>query len=266
MGMRADAHTGPLNCLGMGGTWVLMGNAHGKANWTANVQAGMCARVAHGVSATLFLPNCAIRQAGQGRVHGACLSVRPCVRLRGHGKLVGRHGQWSRARGTVDCSSVVCARSTACRSGTRGTGERSSVCLRALWDGRLSVVRARSTACQSGAHETVDCLSVRLRACDRDCASRGHGKHGHEKGVCARPTACRSGPPGKTRPCRLCVSDCDCTTRGHGKHGHGKGTAPQMGRSRVLGTTWTLSALPDWCESSLLTSNQAVQVVGGHCA
>ena len=143
---------------------------------------------------------------------------------------------------------------------------RPSVCARCGTVDCASVVRARSTACQSGAHETVDCLSVRLRACDRDCASRGHGKHGHEKGVCARPTACRSGPPGKTRPCRLCVSDCDCTTRGHGKHGHGKGTAPQMGRARVLGTNWTLSALPHWFESSLLTSNKAVQVVGVHCA
>ena len=61
MGMSTEAQTGPLNCLGMGGTWAHVGNAHRKANWTANVQAGMCTRVAHGVSVTLFLHNCAIR-------------------------------------------------------------------------------------------------------------------------------------------------------------------------------------------------------------
>ena len=34
-----------------------MGNVYRRANWTAKVQAGMCTRVAHGVSVTLFLPN-----------------------------------------------------------------------------------------------------------------------------------------------------------------------------------------------------------------
>ena len=124
----------------------------------------------------------------------------------------------------------------------------------------------RSTACSSVCARAT--ATARLRACDCDCTSRGHGKHGHGKGVCACPTACRSGPPGKTCPCRLCVFDCDCTTRGHGKHGHEKGTAPQKGRARVLGTNWTLSAssvLPHWFESSLLTSNKAVQVAGVHC-
>merc|ERR1712070_981511 len=82
-----------------------------------------------------------------------------------------------------------------------------------------------------GAHGTVDCLSVRLRVRLR---------------------------------LRLRACDCDCTMRGHGKHGHGKGTAPQMGRARVLGTNWTLSALQHWFESSLLTSNKAVRVVGIH--
>ena len=86
MGMSTEAQTGLLNCLGMGGTWVLMGSAHGKANWTANGQAGMCTHVARGVSVTLFVSNCAIRQARQRCVHGACLSVCPCVRLRGHEK------------------------------------------------------------------------------------------------------------------------------------------------------------------------------------
>ena len=56
-------------------------------------------------------------------------------------ECVGMEIRWTartRARGTVDCSSVVCARSTACRSGPHGT---------------------------------VDCSSVRLRACDCDCTS-----------------------------------------------------------------------------------------------
>ena len=90
MGMRADAHTGPLNCLGMGGTWVLMGNAHGKANWTVNVQAGMCTRVANVVSALFFLLNCALGGTGQtcmGWAWGFCTfmdgtDARPCVALR----------------------------------------------------------------------------------------------------------------------------------------------------------------------------------------
>ena len=125
----------------------------------------------------------------------ACLSVRAfdCVGM--ENSLDGTDS--GRARGTVDCASVV----------------RAFDC--------LSV----------GAHGTVDCLSVRLRVRLR---------------------------------LRLRACDCDCTTRGHGKHGHGKGTAPQMGRARVLGTNWTLSALQHWFESSLLTSNKAVRVVGVH--
>ena len=63
--MSTEAQTGPLNCLGMGGTWVHMGNGHRKANWTANVQVGMCTRVAHGVSDLVFQSNCANRQTGR---------------------------------------------------------------------------------------------------------------------------------------------------------------------------------------------------------
>ena len=159
MGMRANAHTGPLNCLGMGGTWAHVGNAHRRANWTANVQAGMCTRVAHGVSVTLFLPNCAIRQAGQRRVHGARSSVRLCacdcvgMEIRGTARTVVARA-WdsrllvrrlrafdcmgmeirrtartaSRLRGTVDCSSAVCARSTARLSGSPGTTRSCRLC------------------------------------------------------------------------------------------------------------------------------------------
>ena len=57
MGMSTEAQTGPLNCLGMGGTWAHVGNVYRRANWTAKVQAGMCTRVAHVVSFTLFLPD-----------------------------------------------------------------------------------------------------------------------------------------------------------------------------------------------------------------
>ena len=41
----------------MEGPWAHVGNVHRKANWTAKVQAGMCTRVARGVSVTLFLPD-----------------------------------------------------------------------------------------------------------------------------------------------------------------------------------------------------------------
>ena len=75
----------------------------------------------------------------------------------------------------------------------------------------LRVRRPRAFDCLSvGAHGTVDCLSVRLRA---------------------RATA----------TARLRAT---ATARrvGMGNMGMKKGTAPQMGRSRVLGTNWTLSA------------------------
>ena len=178
MGMSTDAQTGLLNCLGMGGTWVLMGSAHGKANWTANVQAGMCTHVARGVSVTLFLPNCAIRQAGQRCVHGACLSVRLCVRLRGHEKVVGRHGRRSRARGTTDCMGMEIRGTARTVSRVLGTVDcLSSARIRLRLLVRLCVrlrlhvcVRSTATACL---RSVFDC----------DCMSCGHEKHGHEKGA-----------------------------------------------------------------------------------
>ena len=47
----------PGHGRGMGGPWAHVGNVYRKANWTAKVQAGMCTRVARGVSVTLFLPD-----------------------------------------------------------------------------------------------------------------------------------------------------------------------------------------------------------------
>ena len=93
MGMRTDAHTGPLKLPGHGRHMGPMGNAHGKANWTANVQAGMCTRVAHGVSVSLFLSNCANRQTGRVGM-GNSSEVTDGVGRVGMGKkkIVGRHG------------------------------------------------------------------------------------------------------------------------------------------------------------------------------
>ena len=105
--MSTETQSGPLNCLGMGGTWAHVGNVHRKANWTANVQAGMCTRVAHGVSVTLFLPNCATRQTGQRRVHGAMAAAH----------RAGMGNSWDVTDGSAvcawvdgDCSSVSSVR------------------------------------------------------------------------------------------------------------------------------------------------------------
>ena len=176
-----------------------MGNAHGEAYWTANVQAGMCTRVARGVSFALFPPNCGIRQAGQRRVHGACSSVRLCVGLRGHGNsLDGTDSGRARVgRSTARPSSAFdCMGMEILWDGTDGVAH--------AWDGRLFVVRARSTATASSSVRAYDCdclsaLCVRLRlhvcalrstatarlrsAFGCYCTSCGHEKHGHEKGA-----------------------------------------------------------------------------------
>ena len=59
MGMSTDAQTGLPMCMGMGSEWVTMGNQLKRVNWTAILQAGMCACVAHVVSVALSSLNCA---------------------------------------------------------------------------------------------------------------------------------------------------------------------------------------------------------------
>ena len=159
MGMRADAHTGPLKLPGHGRHMGPMGNAHGKAYWTANVQAGMCTRVARGVSVTLFLPNCAIRQAGQRRVHGARSSVRLCAGVRGHG--ISLDGTDARAR------------STACLARMGRSTARPSVCVVDRSTARPPFARVRllvglarmgrSSARPSVCACNCDCASARVR-------------------------------------------------------------------------------------------------------
>ena len=166
----------------MGGPWARMGNVYRKANWTANVQAGMCTRVARGVSVTLFLLNCAIRQAGQRRVHGARSSVRLCVRLCGHENLLdGTDGGRARVGRSTACASVVCVRLHGHGNSWDGTDGVAHA-----WDGRLLVVCARSTA--------TACLRS---AFDCDCTSACARLRPH---VCVRSTA----------TARLRALDCDC--------------------------------------------------------
>ena len=153
-----------------------MGNAHGKANWTANVQAGMCTRVARGVSVTLFLLNCAIRQAGQRRVHGACSSVRLCAGVRGHGNSLDSTDAraWDgrllvRRLRAFDCLSVWPAWDDRLHVRPSARVDCSSVWN--AWGGRLLVrpsARATATARRVGMENmgmkrrlrTSDCLSV----------------------------------------------------------------------------------------------------------
>ena len=174
MGMRADAHTGPLKLPGHGRHMGPMGNAHGKAYWTANVQAGMCTRVARGVSVTLFLSNCAIRQAGQRRVHGACSSVRLYAGVRGHGN-------------SLDGTDA------------RAWDGRLFVRPSALWVGRLRVRRLR----------TFDCSSV-WRAWDGRLLVRPSARVQLRLHVCARATATarRVGMENMGMKRRLRTSDC----------------------------------------------------------
>ena len=93
-----------------------MGNAHGKANWTVIVQAGMCTRVAHGVSALLFLLNSALGGTGQtlvGWAWGFCTSMdgvdlrRLCVAPRSSVSSATTDGTVAPA--SDDCA-LVCAR------------------------------------------------------------------------------------------------------------------------------------------------------------
>ena len=174
MGMRADAHTGPLKLPGHGRHMGPMGNVHGKAYWTANVQAGMCTRVARGVSVALFLLNCAIRQAGQRRVHGACSSVRLYAGVRGHGN-------------SLDGTDA------------RAWDGRLFVRPSALWVGRLRVRRLR----------TFDCSSV-WRAWDGRLLVRPSARVQLRLHVCARATATarRVGMENMGMKRRLRTSDC----------------------------------------------------------
>ena len=138
-------------------------------------------------------------------------------------ECVGMEIRWTartRARGTVDCSSVVCARSTACRSGPHGTVDCSSVRLRALWDGRLLVRRLRAFDCSSvwpawdgrlrvRRLRTFDCSSV-WRAWDGRVLVRLSARVQLLLHVCARVTATarRVGMKNMGMKRRLRTSDC----------------------------------------------------------
>ena len=183
MGMRANAQTGPLNCLGMGGTWAHVGNVYRKANWTAKAQAGMCTRVAHGVSVTLFLPDWCDQtdrtEACMGRwqllIAWAWETVGMEKSLDVTDGSVGRawdccaYSSVSSVR-AVDCSSVTIAWDDSCVSSA--SDDCALVCARRL----LHCVALRSSVSSASTDGAVapaldDCALVcalrigRLRAC-----------------------------------------------------------------------------------------------------
>ena len=154
-------------------------------------------------------------------------------------ECVGLEIRWTartRACGTVDCSSVVCARSTACRSGPHGT---------------------------------VDCSSVRLRAFDCDCTSRGHGKHGHEKASAHVRLLVGHARLGKLARVVCACSAATARRVGMGSMGMEKAWRRRWDERACMGRTepcpCRLSCRTGSSRLFMSTSNEAVQVDGVHC-